>query len=223
MKLKSRRAPASAKLEERLNKIIEGLRNTYPDAHCELDFQTPFQLIIATILSAQCTDKRVNIVTRDLFKKYRSPADLAKANPEELEQEIKSTGFYRNKAKNIRAMAKDLVEKYGGKVPNSMAELTGLAGVGRKTANVVLGNAFGINEGIVVDTHVMRLTKRLKLSSHTEPEKIEQDLMKLVPQSQWTNFSHWLIWHGRRRCYARNPDCAGCEIGALCPSRGKVR
>jgi endonuclease-3 len=119
-------------------------------------------------------------------------------------------------------MAKDLVEKYGGKVPNSMAELTGLAGVGRKTANVVLGNAFGINEGIVVDTHVMRLTKRLKLSSHSEPEKIEQDLMKLVPQSQWTNFSHWLIWHGRRRCYARNPDCAGCEIGALCPSRGKV-
>jgi endonuclease III len=223
MKLKSRRAPASAKLEERLNKIIEGLRNTYPDAHCELDFQTPFQLIIATILSAQCTDKRVNIVTRDLFKKYRSPADLAKANPEELEQEIKSTGFYRNKAKNIRAMAKDLVEKYGGTVPNSMAALTGLAGVGRKTANVVLGNAFGINEGIVVDTHVMRLTKRLKLSSHTEPEKVEQDLMKLVPQSQWTNFSHWLIWHGRRRCYARNPDCAGCEIGALCPSRGKAR
>jgi endonuclease III len=223
MKLKSRRAPASAKLKERLNKIIEVLRNTYPDAHCELDFQTPFQLIIATILSAQCTDKRVNIVTRDLFKKYRSPADLAKANPEELEQEIKSTGFYRNKAKNIRAMAKDLVEKYDGKVPNSMAALTGLAGVGRKTANVVLGNAFGINEGIVVDTHVMRLTKRLKLSSHSEPEKIEQDLIKLVPQSQWTNFSHWLIWHGRRRCYARNPDCAGCEIGALCPSRGKVR
>jgi endonuclease-3 len=223
MKLKSRRAPASAKLKERLNKIIEVLRNTYPDAHCELDFQTPFQLVIATILSAQCTDKRVNIVTRYLFKKYRSPADLAKANPEELEQEIKSTGFYRNKAKNIRAMAKDLVEKYDGKVPNSMAALTGLAGVGRKTANVVLGNAFGINEGIVVDTHVMRLTKRLKLSSHTEPEKIEQDLMKLVPQSQWTNFSHWLIWHGRRRCYARNPDCAGCEIGALCPSRGKAR
>jgi endonuclease-3 len=223
MKLKSRRAPASAKLEERLNKIIEGLRNTYPDAHCELDFQSPFQLIIATILSAQCTDKRVNIVTRDLFKKYRSPADLAKANPEELEQEIKSTGFYRNKAKNIRAMAKDLVEKYGGKVPDSMADLTGLAGVGRKTANVVLGNAFGINEGIVVDTHVMRLTKRLKLSSHGEPEKIEQDLMKLVPQLRWTDFSHWLIWHGRRRCYARNPDCAGCEIGAFCPSQGKAR
>ena len=223
MKAKSRRASASAKLGERLNKIIEKLHNTYPDAHCELDFETPFQLIIATILSAQCTDKRVNIVTRYLFKKYRSPADLAKANPEELEQEIKSTGFYRNKAKNIRAMAKDLVEKYGGEVPNSMAELTGLAGVGRKTANVVLGNAFGINEGIVVDTHVMRLTKRLKLSSHSEPEKIEQDLMKLVPQSQWTNFSHWLIWHGRRRCYARNPDCAGCEIGALCPSRGRTR
>jgi endonuclease III len=223
MKLKSRRAPASAKLEERLNTIIEGLRHTYPDAHCELDFQTPFQLIIATILSAQCTDKRVNIVTRDLFKKYRSPADLAKANLEELEQEIKSTGFYRNKAKNIRAMAKDLVEKYGGEVPNSMAELTGLAGVGRKTANVVLGNAFGINEGVVVDTHVMRLTKRLQLSSHTEPEKIEQDLMKLVPQSQWTKFSHWLIWHGRRRCYARNPDCPNCEIGEFCPSNGKIR
>ena len=223
MKLKSRRASAFAKLGQRLNKIIEKLHNTYPDAHCELDFETPFQLIIATILSAQCTDKRVNIVTRNLFKKYRSPADLAKASPEELEQEIKSTGFYRNKAKNIRAMAKDLVEEYGGKVPNSMAELTGLAGVGRKTANVVLGNAFGINEGIVVDTHVMRLTKRLKLSSHSEPEKIEQDLMNLVPQSQWTIFSHWLIWHGRRRCYARNPDCAGCEIAEFCPSNGKVK
>jgi endonuclease-3 len=211
------------KLKERLNRIMETLSETYPDAHCELDFRTPLQLIVATILSAQCTDKRVNIVTRDLFKKYRSAADLAGASQEELEEEIKSTGFYRNKAKNLRAMAKDLVEKYDGKVPRTMAELTELAGVGRKTANVVLGNAFEINEGVVVDTHVARLTHRLKLSSHSEPEKIEQDLMKLVPQTQWTNFSHWLIWHGRRRCYARNPDCPNCEIGAFCPSNGKVK
>jgi endonuclease III len=204
--------------KERLQRIIQRLREVYPSAHCELDFETPFQLLVATILSAQCTDKRVNIVTRDLFQKYRSADALAGAGQSELEQAIKSTGFYRNKAKNLRAMAKDLGEKYGGEVPQTMAELTQLAGVGRKTANVVLGNAFSVEEGIVVDTHVARLAGRFKLTSKRDPEKIESDLMRLVPRAQWTNFSHWLIWHGRRRCYARNPDCLNCELGAICPS-----
>ena len=207
--------------KERLQQIIERLQEVYPDAHCELDFETPLQLLIATILSAQCTDKRVNIVTRDLFQKYPTASELAAVGQEELELAIKTTGFYRNKAKNLRAMAKDLVEKYRGEVPRSMSELTDLAGVGRKTANVVLGNAFSIEEGIVVDTHVARLAKRFNLTTKDEPGKIEADLMRLVPRSQWTIFSHWLIWHGRRRCYARNPDCANCEIGTLCPSYGK--
>jgi endonuclease-3 len=207
--------------KERLQQIIQRLQEVYPDAHCELDFKTPLQLLIATILSAQCTDKRVNIVTRDLFQKYPTASELAAVGQEELELVIKTTGFYRNKAKNLRAMAKDLVEKYRGEVPRSMLELTDLAGVGRKTANVVLGNAFSIEEGIVVDTHVARLAKRFNLTTKDEPEKIEADLMRIVPRSQWTIFSHWLIWHGRRRCYARNPDCANCEIGTLCPSYGK--
>ena len=199
--------------KERLQCIIERLHEVYPNAHCELDFETPFQLLVATILSAQCTDKRVNIVTRDLFPKYPTASELAAVSQDELELAIKTTGFYRNKAKNLRAMAKDLVEKYRGEVPRSMEELTQLAGVGRKTANVVLGNAFSIEEGIVVDTHVARLAKRFDLTKKEEPEKIEADLMRLVPKSQWTIFSHWLIWHGRRRCFARNPDCANCEIG----------
>jgi endonuclease III len=207
--------------KERVQRIIQRLMEAYPNAHCELDFETPFQLLVATILSAQCTDKRVNIVTRTLFPKYPNPFELAAVSQDELESAIKSTGFYRGKAKNLRAMAKDLVEKYRGEVPRTMGELTQLAGVGRKTANVVLGNAFSIAEGIVVDTHVARLAKRLDLTRRDEPEKIEADLMRLVPQSQWTIFSHWLIWHGRRRCYARNPDCANCEIGSLCPSFGK--
>jgi endonuclease-3 len=207
--------------KERLHSIIERLREVYPSAHCELDFQTPFQLLVATILSAQCTDKRVNTVTRDLFQKYTSAYDFAAVDQSELEQAIKSTGFYRNKAKNLRAMAKDLVEKYEGEVPRTMVQLTELAGVGRKTANVVLGNAFSVEEGIVVDTHVARLAKRFKLTAKEEPEKIEADLMRLVPRTQWTNFSHWLIWHGRRRCYARNPDCPNCELGSICPSYGK--
>ena len=204
--------------KERVQRIVQRLMEAYPNAHCELDFETPFQLLVATILSAQCTDKRVNIVTRTLFPKYPNPFALAAVSQDELELAIKSTGFYRGKAKNLRAMAKDLVEKYRGEVPRTMGELTQLAGVGRKTANVVLGNAFSIAEGIVVDTHVARLAKRLDLTRRDEPEKIEADLMRLVPQSQWTIFSHWLIWHGRRRCYARNPDCANCEIGSLCPS-----
>ena len=207
--------------KERVQRIIQRLMEAYPNAHCELDFETPFQLLVATILSAQCTDKRVNIVTRTLFPKYPNPFALAAISQDELELAIKSTGFYRAKAKNLRAMAKDLVEKYRGEVPRTMGELTQLAGVGRKTANVVLGNAFSIAEGIVVDTHVARLAKRLDLTRRDEPEKIEADLMRLVPQSQWTIFSHWLIWHGRRRCYARNPDCGNCEIGSVCPSFGK--
>ena len=209
------------RIKERLQCIIKRLREVYPSAHCELDFETPFQLLVATILSAQCTDKRVNIVTRDLFPRYPTAYELAAVSQNELELAIKTTGFFRNKAKNLRAMAKDLVEKHRGEVPRAMEELTQLAGVGRKTANVVLGNAFSIEEGIVVDTHVARLAKRFNLTTKVEPGKIEADLMRLVPKSQWTNFSHWLIWHGRRRCYARNPDCANCEIGTLCPSYGK--
>src|SRR5436309_11517469 len=178
------------KTKERVQAVIRKLEETYPNAHCELEFETPFQLLVATILSAQCTDKRVNIVTRELFKKYPTARELAAANQEELEQAIKSTGFYRSKAKNLRAMAKDLMEKHGGKVPSTMAKLTQLAGVGRKTANVVLGNAFSKEEGIVVDTHVARLAKRFGLTTKDEPEKIEADLMRLVPRSEWTNFSH---------------------------------
>jgi endonuclease III len=204
----------------RLKKIIAGLKQAYPDAHCELDHANPLELLVATILSAQCTDKRVNLVTADLFKKYRSAADYAQAPLPELEQAIKSTGFFRNKAKSIKTCCQVIVDKHGGQVPRTMEELTQLGGVGRKTANVVLGNAFNINCGVVVDTHVSRLSQRLGLTKETTPEKIEQDLMKLLSQDQWTLFSHWLIWHGRRRCFARNPDCPLCEIKALCPSAG---
>jgi endonuclease III len=206
---------------DRVRAIIEKLKEAYPNAHCELDFRTPLQLLIATILSAQCTDKRVNLVTPSIFRDYPTAEDLATASQDELEQAIKSTGFYRSKAKNLRAMANILVEKYGGEVPRGMEELTQLPGVGRKTANVVLGNAFSLAEGIVVDTHVARLAKRFKLTKSEDPERIETDLMRLVPKTYWTDFSHWLIWHGRRRCYARNPDCLNCELGTVCPSYGK--
>ena len=204
----------------RVKKIIAGLREAYPDAHCELNFSSPLELLIATILSAQCTDKRVNIVTAELFKAHRSAKDFAEAPLAELEQAVRTTGFFRNKAKNIQACCQALVERHGGEVPRTMDELTPLGGVGRKTANVVLGNAFDINVGVVVDTHVSRLSNRLGLTSETSAEKIEWNLMKLVPQAQWTLFSHWLIWHGRRRCGARKPDCAGCEIANLCPQLG---
>lgn len=214
-----RREPPPAKIA-RLKKIIAALDQAYPGAHCELNHADPLQLLIATILSAQCTDKRVNLVTTDLFKKYRSAADYANAPLVELEQAIKTTGFFRNKAKNIQACCRKLVELYGGEVPRTMEELTQLDGVGRKTANVVLGNAFGINVGVVVDTHVARLSHRLGLTGQKTPEKIERDLMLLVPQQQWTLFSHWLIWHGRRRCAARKPDCLNCEILKLCPQVG---
>jgi len=211
-----------ADLQARAKKIIAGLRKTYPDAHCELNYSTPLQLLVATILSAQCTDKRVNIVTAELFKQHRTARDYAEAPLADLEQAIKTTGFFRNKARNIQACCRRLVEKHGGEVPRTMDELTHLDGVGRKTANVVLGNAFNINEGVVVDTHVGRLSERLGLTRERNPEKIEHDLMKLVPRGQWTLFSHWLIWHGRRRCNARKPDCASCEIRALCPTGVKA-
>lgn len=207
----------SAKLE-RTARIIAGLKAAYPNAYCELDHSNPLELLIATILSAQCTDKQVNIVTADLFKKYRSAGDYADAPLAELEQDVRRIGLYRNKAKNIQAACRKLIERHGGEVPRTMDELIALDGVGRKTANVVLGNAFGINVGIVVDTHVGRLSQRLGLTKETDPGKIEQALMKLVPQEDWAQFSHWLIWHGRRRCSARSPDCAGCELRALCPS-----
>jgi len=206
----------------RLRKIIAGLRRAYPDAHCELHHSSPLELLIATILSAQCTDKQVNLVTADLFRKYRTAGDYANAPAAELEQAIRRLGFFRNKARNLQACCRALLERHGGEVPRSMAELVELGGVGRKTANVVLGNAFGLNEGVVVDTHVTRLSRRLGLTRHSQPEKIEPDLMTLVPRDQWTLFSHWLIWHGRRRCAARKPDCAGCEIRGLCPSAGRI-
>ncbi len=206
---------------ERVRRIIDGLRKAYPNAHCELEHSNPLELLIATILSAQCTDKKVNTVTPLLFKKYPTAADYAAARTAELEQEIHSLGFFRNKAKSIQACCRQIADQYQGEVPREMDKLTQLAGVGRKTANVVLGNAFGINEGIVVDTHVARLSQRLALTSKTDPDKIEEDLQKLVPREQWTLFSHWLIWHGRRRCFARNPDCANCEVLPYCPTGRK--
>jgi endonuclease-3 len=207
---------------ERATALVAALRRVYPDAHCELDYRNPLELLVATILSAQCTDKRVNLVTKELFRVCRTAADYVALPPEQLEEIVKTTGFFRAKAKSIRTCCTALVTQHGGQVPRTMEELTALAGVGRKTANVVLGNAFGINVGVVVDTHVQRLSGRLGLTKQTTPEKIETDLMKLVPRDAWTLFSHWLIWHGRRRCSARKPDCAGCEVATLCPSAGKV-
>lgn len=211
-----------AKKAERVQKVIQELQRAYPDAHCELHYTSALELLIATILSAQCTDKQVNIVTQTLFQKYRTAADYAQADLAELEQDIRRIGLYRNKAKNIQACCRQLVERHGGQVPSTMEELIQLDGVGRKTANVVLGNAFHINAGIVVDTHVARLSQRLGFVRAITPEKIEAELQKVVPQPHWTMFSHWLIWHGRRRCFARGPDCVQCEIQHLCPSRGKA-
>lgn len=208
--------------QQRAEALMQALRDVYPEAHCELTFSTPLELLVATILSAQCTDKRVNMVTPNLFKTYTTARAYADADEQQLEELVKSTGFYRNKAKAIRAACSEIVKLHGGKVPETMEALHALPGVGRKTANVVLGNAFGKNYGVVVDTHVKRLSARLKLTTKTAPEKIELDLMKLIPREHWTNFSHWLIWHGRRRCYARNPDCQNCEIQHLCPSAFKV-
>ena len=202
----------------RTAKIIDALKKTYPDAHCELNYSTPLELLVATILSAQCTDKQVNIVTAGLFKKYRTATDYAHADSATFESEIKRIGLYRNKAKNIQGCCRALAQKHGGDVPRTMDELIELDGVGRKTANVVLGNAFSLNHGIVVDTHVARLSNRLALTLGTSPEKIENALQKIVPREDWTLFSHLLIWHGRRRCFARNPDCAHCEALRWCPT-----
>jgi len=213
------RETAEAK-KGRAKKIIAGLEETYPAAHCELVHSNPLELLVATILSAQCTDKRVNIVTENLFKKYRSAADFANADIAGLENDVRTTGFFKNKARNIKSACRDIVGKHGGQVPQTMEELIELGGVGRKTANVVLGNAFGINIGVVVDTHVARLSYRFGFTKHSAPEKIEQDLMSMVPQPKWALFSHLLIWHGRRRCFARKPDCASCEVLKLCPRIG---
>ena len=213
------RESLAAKLE-RTQKILTALKRVYPTAHCELNFSNPLQLLVATILSAQCTDKRVNLVTAELFKKYKTAKDFADAPLADIEEAVKTTGFFRNKAKNIKACCTTLVEKFGGEVPRTMDELHALAGVGRKTANVVLGNAFGINVGVVVDTHVTRLANRLGLAKGTDAVKLEQAMMPLVPPADWTVFSHWLIWHGRRRCDARKPDCVNCEIKNLCPQIG---
>jgi endonuclease-3 len=205
------RTDRAKELQNRLPKI-------YPDAHCELIHSNPLELLVATILSAQCTDKRVNIVTQDLFKRCKSAQDYADISQEELESIVRSTGFYRNKAKNIRAMGQTLVERHGGEVPSTLDELASIPGAGRKTANVVLGNAFSKNEGVVVDTHVGRLSQRLGLTKFTDPIRIERDLMKLFPQKSWADLSHWLIFHGRRRCAARKPDCPNCELRDICPS-----
>jgi len=204
----------------RVARVLELLKKAYPSAHCELDYTNPLELLVATILSAQCADKQVNLVTRELFQKYRAAADYAECPLAELEGDIRRIGLFRNKAKNIQACCHILVEEHGGEVPSTMEALVRLPGVGRKTANVVLGNAFGINEGVVVDTHVARLADRLQLSQAGTPEKIEMELIGLVPRQDWTVFSHWLIWHGRRRCGARSPDCGGCELAEVCPSRG---
>jgi endonuclease-3 len=206
---------------ERARALCAALRKVYPDAHCELDFSNPLELLIATILSAQCTDVQVNKVTPTLFAKYKSARDYAEADPSALEHDLRAIGLYRNKAKSIRACARLLVDGHGGEVPETMEELVALPGVGRKTANVVLGNAFGKNVGVVVDTHVARLSARFGLTRQTDPKKIEPVLMKLVPQADWTLFSHWLIFHGRRRCKAVRPDCPHCEITHLCPSYPK--
>lgn len=203
----------------RVSALLEALFAIYPDPRCALRHENPLQLLVSTILSAQCTDERVNMVTATLFKKYRTVADFARADQAEFESDIRSTGFFRNKAKNIISCAKALVEKHGGAVPRTLEELVVLPGVGRKTANVVLGTAFGIASGVVVDTHVTRLSWRLGLTNETDAEKIEADLMKLVPKNRWIAFSHAIILHGRARCSARAPDCAGCEIAGHCPKR----
>ena len=206
--------------KERAQKIIARLKKEYPDAHCALIHSNAFELLVATILSAQCTDARVNIVTETLFRKYRQPQDYLNVAPEELEQDIRSTGFYRNKAKSIQGACKKIIADFGGEIPQTMEEILTLNGVARKTANVVLGNAFRIASGVVVDTHVSRLSQRLGLTENIVPEKIELDLQTLVPQKHWIMFPHWLIWHGRKICQARKPKCGECVLENLCPKIG---
>lgn len=215
-------AKVTKKQKDQANKIYPQLRKEYPDADCALIHKNALQLLIATILSAQCTDERVNIVTKDLFKKYKNVKAFAESNLEELEQDVRSTGFYRNKAKSIKNACISIIENYKGKVPDSMNELLTLPGVARKTANVVLGNVFAINVGVVVDTHVKRLSNRMGFTKQSDPNKIEQDLMKLIPQDEWTVFSHRMIHHGRKVCNARKPKCSECLLEQDCPSAGKV-
>ena len=209
-------------LEHRVGEILARLKRTYPDAHCELDFRNPYQLTVATILSAQCTDARVNLVTPAVFKRWPDAPALARARPAELEAAIRSTGFFRNKAKNLIGMARAVTADHGGRIPGSMAELRVLPGVGRKTANVILGNAFGASEGIAVDTHVLRLTRLLRLTRVSDPVKVELDLMRLVPRHDWALASHLLIWHGRRICIANRPRCGDCVLNDICPSAFKA-
>jgi endonuclease III len=213
-KVRKRFAPA----RDRAPEIYDLLGKEYPDAECALDHRNPYELLVATILSAQCTDERVNMVTPALFRKYPSPEALSVADPAQVEELIRSTGFFRNKTKSLLGMSNAVMDKHGGQVPKSMDALVALPGVGRKTANVVLGNAFGTNEGVVVDTHVSRLSQRLALSKHTDPVKIEQDLIGLFPRERWTMLSHLLISHGREVCDARKPECERCVVNHLCPS-----
>jgi endonuclease-3 len=210
--------PAAGK--RRVEEIVRQLRRTYGDATTALEWRTPLELLVATILSAQCTDQRVNLVTRQLFRKYRTASDYARAAQEQLERDIQSTGFFRNKAKNLRACCQVLVERFDGQVPHDMAQLVELPGVGRKTANVVLGTAFGIAAGIVVDTHVGRLSYRMGLTESKDPVTIEQDLMRLIPKSQWIDFAHHMIYHGRQVCTARSPHCSDCVLLPYCPRVG---
>lgn len=212
----------AADARKRIGPILRALRSTYPDAHCALRHGNALQLLVATILSAQCTDARVNIATQPLFAKYRTAADFAGADPAMFESEIRSTGFFRAKTKRILEAARLLTERHGGAVPDTMEHLLELPGVARKTANVVLGSWFRKATGVVVDTHVMRVSGRLKLTEEKTPEKIERDLMDLVPKKEWIDFAHRLIWHGRRICVARKPRCEICPLGNWCPSKGKV-
>jgi endonuclease III len=207
---------------KRVAAILVKLDDAYPNAPCELNFENPFQLVVATILSAQCTDVRVNQVTETLFKKYPEPKAFAYATPSELEQEVRPTGFFRNKTKSVMGASKAIIEKFGGQVPRTMEEILTLPGVARKTANVVLGTAYGIASGVVVDTHVLRLSKRLDLSRNEDPKRVEEDLMKIIPREKWIQFSHQLIWHGRRVCFARKPKCIECNMESLCYARDKT-
>ncbi len=208
----------NADRKKRTIEVIKRLQSAYPDAHCALNHTNPFELLIATILSAQCTDARVNIVTADLFRKYRGPSDYIRVSQEELERDIHSTGFFRNKSKNIQAACLQIIDVYKGEIPTTMDELLTLGGVARKTANVVLGNAFGIASGVVVDTHVSRISQLLGLTDSKTPEKIERDLAELVPKKDWVMFPHWMIFHGRQICIARRPRCSECVLSDICPS-----
>jgi endonuclease III len=218
----TRGATADPTNPKRVAAILAKLDEAYPNATCELKHENPFQLVVSTILSAQCTDVRVNLVTEKLYKKYPDAKAFAYANPAELQQEIRPTGFFRNKTKSVIGASKAIVEKFGGEVPRTMDEMLSLPGVARKTANVVLGTAYGIPSGVVVDTHVLRLSRRLELTKQTEPKKVEQDLMKIIPQDKWIQFSHQLIWHGRRVCIARKPRCIDCNLEPLCYSKDKT-